>query len=106
MDDYVSMSDEMLTAKRDDDPDAICRLLEQGEDPNAEDEERFPLLGWAAFRGYAEVVRLLLDKGADVNLRGSEADTPLLHAAFNGHTNITACSSSTEPILIWQKGAA
>jgi len=85
MDKYVPMSEELKAAKRRDDPAAIRRLLEQGEDPNAVDEDSSPLLPWAAWRGYTDLVRLLLDRGADINPRGGDGETPLIHAASEGH---------------------
>lgn len=88
MNNYISMSSEMLAAKRQDDPNTIYRLLEKGEDPNAEDEDRSPLLGWAAWRGYTEIVRLLIDKGVNINTRGSDYETPLHHASMKGHIDI------------------
>ena len=42
-------------------------------------------LYWAAENGYVEMVRLLLDRGADVRARGDEA----LHwAASRGHVEV------------------
>lgn len=88
MDDHIPMSEEMLAAKQRNDPEAICLLLARGEDPNAEDEDREPLLGWAAWHGYADVVRLLLDRGVDIDTRGHEGQTPLIHAAYKGYGDI------------------
>lgn len=90
MDDYVPMSEEMLAAKRRNDPDAVLRLLENGEDPNADDEDMEPLLGWAAWRGHTDIVRFLLDKGMDIDTRGYEGETALTNASSQGHAKTVA----------------
>ena len=50
--------------------------------------------GWTALHeacnhGYLDIVRTLIDHGADVNVRGLDGDTPLHDAAVNGHEEIT-----------------
>ncbi len=63
--------------------------IERGDDI---DERR--LIGWtalhhAALAGHLEVVRTLIDAGANVNYRTVDTyRTPLHHAALNGHTEI------------------
>jgi ankyrin repeat protein len=49
--------------------------------------ESVPLLE-AALLGYLEVVRLLLQGGADPNLADSEGLTPLMHSAREGHLEV------------------
>lgn len=46
-----------------------------------------PLIVAAAY-GRTEVVRLLLDKGADVNMGNEGSETPLHYAARHGHTTV------------------
>ncbi|KDN62992.1 hypothetical protein CSUB01_10458 [Colletotrichum sublineola] len=46
-----------------------------------------PLL-WAVRNGRLEVVRMLLDRGADVNSRTDSRQTPLFRAARNGHLEV------------------
>ena len=38
---------------------------------------------------FLEIVKTLIDHGADVNVRGLDGDTPLHDAAVNGHEEIT-----------------
>jgi hypothetical protein len=45
-------------------------------------------LHWAAYNGHIEIARLLLQNGADVNVRDDDGWTPLLLAAWNGHVDI------------------
>nr|MBI3614096.1 ankyrin repeat domain-containing protein [Nitrospirota bacterium] len=42
----------------------------------------------AAFAGNVEVAQLLLDRGAEINTRGFDADTALMIATYKGHTNM------------------
>ena len=42
----------------------------------------------AAIRGYGRMVRLLLDAGANADVEGSLGDSPLLHAAQEGHVEV------------------
>ena len=42
----------------------------------------------AAGRGHADVAKLLLDKGADVNAKTGKGKTALMMAAENGHADI------------------
>lgn len=40
----------------------------------------------AAFKGHTDVVKLLLDKGANIEVKNSDGNTALLLAAWEGHT--------------------
>lgn len=63
----------------------IKKLLEKGADPNIGDDKAgwFPLM-WAAYNGFNDTMLLLLENGADVNLKNQFNETALLHAAFEG----------------------
>jgi ankyrin repeat protein len=45
-------------------------------------------LMWAAHRGYTDVVRMLLNVGADVNMRNQGGYTALMLAEFNGYSDV------------------
>ena len=45
-------------------------------------------LNWAALKGHVEIARLLLQNGAEVNVRDSLDRTPLHYAALFGHVDI------------------
>lgn len=75
---------------------AVERLLDQG----VPIEEGYSnTLVWSASKGYADVVRLLLDRGADVNAHDMSlgGSTALIAAAFAGHVEIAR--------LLLEKGA-
>ena len=76
----------------------VVRLLcqEYGVDVNCstsktlEDEPKkgITALEWAARKGHAEVVKVLLDNKADVNASDTDGVTPLYIAARNGHIDV------------------
>jgi hypothetical protein len=43
----------------------------------------------SSFNGHTEIVRLLLEHGADPNMENTNGDTPLLISSNNGHTEIS-----------------
>ena len=59
-------------------PECANAVFEHGDTP----------LHDAAYRGYADVVKLLLAAGADVNAKDSFGDTPLHAAAINGQADV------------------
>jgi ankyrin repeat protein len=74
----------LIEAAVDGDLELVLRMLENGAALAATDSDGKTALSWAAMRGRTEVVRLLLDSGADANHADSFGDwTPLMLAA--GH---------------------
>ncbi len=76
----------MGAAFRANDPAAVRRLVEAGEDVNGLDLEllRSPLL-WAAEHGHTDLARFLLDRGAEIEDKADEGESPLQLAAYGGH---------------------
>jgi len=66
----------------------VDRMLQTGEDPDAQTPAGETALGLAARNGHVSTVRLLLDKGADPNHSSDDGGTPLHAAAFDGHVSI------------------
>jgi uncharacterized protein len=58
---------------------AMKQAISSGDNLNEFDGGLTPLL-WAIFRGDTEAVRLLLESGADPNVRPNPSDSPLWHA--------------------------
>lgn len=67
------------------DMDGVSNLLEEGVSPDQSDEQgRTPLI-IASIKGHAKIVKLLLEKGANVHAR-HHGFTPLHYAAREGHS--------------------
>ena len=67
----------------------VKRFLEAGEDLNAKGtrEEPNPLTA-AALGGQCEVVKLLLERGANIETKDSQGETPLIKAAATGQADV------------------
>ena len=83
--------------------DIVNRLLDKGGDVNESStndgsSHQPSLLSQAAWTGQEETLRLLLQRGADVDLRGY-AIRGILAAAWGGHINIAQILLSTRPEL-------
>jgi hypothetical protein len=62
-------------------------LLRRGADPNTWLRYGFPIIYFAATKGDAAIVRLLMEGGATADvIYGDNGFSPLICAAFNGHT--------------------
>ena len=64
-------------------------FLEAGMNPDVrgKDSDTTALIE-ASYRGYTEIVQILIDKGADVNAQGDYGYTALIAASAIGHTEI------------------
>lgn len=69
----------------------VVRLLDEGvdvDDPNEKDDDWCTALHWASEKGYNEIVKLLLEKAADVNARDIDGSTSLHKASKKGHVEV------------------
>ncbi len=84
--DNILVSAEMSAAMHADDPVAVRRLIEAGEPVDRSDLDllRSPLL-WAAEGGYADLVAIVLERGANIEDWADEGESPLMLAARRGH---------------------
>jgi len=74
----------------------INSLLDSGANINEEAGSWAPL-AWALYYRQTRAAKLLIDRGADINLIGSLGDTPLIYAAWRGNFEIVN--------LLLEKGA-
>lgn len=86
-----SLGRALTGAARDGDLVRVIALLAQGADVDTRTESNgYTPLIWAASRGHAETVRILLGASADVNVQAKDGQTALMRACDNGHIEIAA----------------
>lgn len=69
-------------------PQIVQLFVERGLDPNAKARDETPLLHWAAFWGYAQLAKALLEHGADPNVRNELGKTTLMVTEERGYEEI------------------
>src|SRR5262249_17518443 len=69
-------------------PEVVGALLKNGAHINAVDNNAWSALMFAAAQGEADVVRILMSRGADPNLRSKEGETALMIATNGEHKEI------------------
>jgi len=85
----TTINDQLLKGASAGDLAGLSQALEQGANVNAKDEYNNTSLNSAALWGHAEVVKRLLEAGADIENRGSGGGlTPLANAASRGHSDV------------------
>lgn len=87
---FIQLPEEGLWhAARTGDLRAMKRYIAEGADVNAPDESlNISPLAWSASHGQTEATRLLIENGADVNLKDDDGSTPLHGAAVFGRAAV------------------
>lgn len=80
----------LLDAARSDNGAAVARLIREGVDANAREEDGATALAWAATRSNIEIAKLLLKAGANPNLTNDLGVGPLSLAIANGSAAMSA----------------
>ena len=84
---------DLLTAVDEGQSNVVQELLDSGIDPNknASPDGAYPL-HLASLKGNKEIVKILLDNGAEIDLRATNKDkaTPLAWAAFFGQKDVVS----------------
>ncbi|KAJ3109587.1 hypothetical protein HDU96_007169, partial [Phlyctochytrium bullatum] len=93
-----------LISGQDHDPlRAATYLLDQGAPINCERPARYGPLHCAALHGLVEIVRLLVERGANVDDRSFDGRTPLHQAAERSHVEIAlellACGADRDAVI-------
>ncbi|KAG5672899.1 hypothetical protein PVAND_002987 [Polypedilum vanderplanki] len=82
--------------------DRVRFLIDSGYDVNNPDDEKIYLLHWSAINNRKDVIKLLLEKGASVNVIGGELEsTPLHWAVKQGHLAATVLlmKAGSDPLI-------
>ncbi len=83
------LKEEMFAAVRKGDAATVKTLLDKGLDVNTKFRYDATALSYASDRGHLEVVKVLLERKADVNVKDTfYGATPLIWAAQKGHAEI------------------
>lgn len=80
--------DDFIQAVQNSRPKEVANLLKRGMDPNAVDPKGQPVLHIAAREGNLDVVKALVEAGADVDRRNAFKETPIMLASLAGSANI------------------
>lgn len=95
--------DDLFAAARGGDDERLRSLLDDGAEVDAEDEQGWTPLTWAAGQGHEGVVRLLLERGADATHAGRDNRTPLMIARAAGREGVSDLLRQAEKELgVWE----
>lgn len=74
---------ELIKACQNNDLNAVQKLLDQGTDPNVQDEQKRTPLHYAAEHGNSEIIELLFSKDAEPDVYNIDGNAPLHLAVLN-----------------------
>jgi ankyrin repeat protein len=83
----MDLAEQLYIASWHGNKDEVLRLLDQNADINSKHLGHAPL-HWAAGKGHLAVVRLLIDRHANVNVLSDMHWTPLHHACYYSHEEV------------------
>ena len=85
----TDLHEALLVTAEEGTPEAIVRIVKKGVDVNASGGQHGHALCTAAFNGRKEIVKVLIEQGAMVNLPANNRDGYALHAAAGeGHIDV------------------
>ena len=99
----------LIDAVKDGDLVAVRNLLNQGSDVNEADSDGDSALSCAARLDYTDIARLLIEKGAPIDSRNIDGDTPLMAVIYSYGSSFGGYySQKKEDIirLLLEKGAS
>jgi ankyrin repeat protein len=81
-------AEKLMTALKEENPENASVLVQNVNDVNYRDENNMSLLIVASYRGYIDVCKALINKGANINLQADNGATALIMASLGGHTEL------------------
>ena len=78
----------LLEAASDGDADKVADLIRKGANVNVKDRWGWAPMSMAAYGGYPEIAKLLIEAGADLDYQDVDGDSPLDLATNKGHTPV------------------
>ena len=85
--DIKTLNDQLIAASTDGDLAGVKTFIKQGADINYYVEYRGTPLNFASINGHLEIVKYLVENGADIHFNKFN-DTPLRSTSVNGHLEI------------------
>ena len=86
---FQNNSKDLWTAARTGDLQAIKHYIKTGGDVNALDKTfQVSAMSWSALHGQTEIIQLLIENGAEVDMKSGDGTTPLHSAAFLGRVDV------------------
>ena len=86
--DTTALNEELWNAARAGDAARVAAALDKGADVNSGNRYKAGALFFAADRGHVEVIKLLLDRGANINVQDTFYKMrPIVMALMNGHAD-------------------
>jgi ankyrin repeat protein len=80
---------DLLVAVENGDLERLMELIEKGADAlGIKTDEGYTLLHWASYYGHKDIVKYLIEIGANVNTTSIDGKTPIYWAKQNGHREV------------------
>ncbi|MBY6411773.1 ankyrin repeat domain-containing protein [Rhodococcus sp. BP-252] len=86
--DIAELAGRLFTMARTGDTAALASYLDAGVPADLNNESGDTLVMLASYHGHAETVRVLVERGADVNRPNDKGQTPLAGAVFKGEDDV------------------
>lgn len=80
----------LMYAAKNNNAEAVARLIKTGADVNAQDNDGMTALMWAAWYNAADAAKMLIEAGSDVNARDKGGKTALIIAEDHNAKDVMA----------------
>ena len=79
----------LIEVVKNNDINRVNSILNNGkENINAKDRDGWTALIWASCKGYLEIVKYLVENGADIDAKDNEGWSALMEASYEGHLKV------------------
>jgi ankyrin repeat protein len=82
---FGGVDDQLIQAAKSGDVTLVYNLLKKGADANAKDRDGWTALKWAVWHGQLEMVKVLVEGGANINAKILGGRTLLMESAARDH---------------------